>query len=214
MIPSVPSSSGFAVVDVETTGLDPRTDRIVQIGVVSLDRQGYNQGEWVSLVQPGRPMGATFVHGLTAQDVREAPSFTALIPQLEELLSGRAVVAHNAPFDVSFLNAAFERASYPFAIPAQATVCTMELSKIYLPEGRHSLPAAAERAGIQLTEHHRALADARAAAGLLQHYLQEEAKGNHYAEHAIARDGRVWKPAAWEGALRAAIDISWPEPLF
>lgn len=115
---------GYAVVDVETTGLSPVRDRIVEIGVVLLDESGEPEGEWQSLVNPLRGMGAVFVHGLTDADVADAPTLADLLPQIRGLFSGRALVAHNATFDVGFLNASFARAGYGMHVPREATVCT------------------------------------------------------------------------------------------
>lgn len=217
--PFAPSArGGFAVVDLETTGLDPKRDRILEIAIVNLDASGKSEAEWSSLVtpelSPGEKIGAQFIHGITEEDLRGAPKFAALLPAIKERLRGRAVVAHNARFDVSFLNAAFERVAFPFAIPEQATVCTMELSKIYLPAGRHSLVEASCRAGITVTEHHRALADAWTAAKLLQRYFEHEATGERYEKVAVSRDGRTFNPAAWSSALRAGVNLAWPDKLF
>ena len=104
---------GYAVVDVETTGLSPRNDRIVEIGVVVLDDSGEAEDEWSSLVNPGRSMRATFIHGLTDADVTDAPVLADLLPRIRATFAGRALVAHNASFDVGFLNASFARASHP-----------------------------------------------------------------------------------------------------
>ena len=62
--------AGLAVVDVETTGLNPATDRIIEIGVVTLDERGNVEGEWTSLINPECPVSAQFVHGITDDDVR------------------------------------------------------------------------------------------------------------------------------------------------
>ncbi len=202
---------GYAVVDVETTGLNPVRDRIVEIGVVLLDESGGQEGEWQSLVNPLRGMRAVLVHGLTDADVADAPTLADLLPQIRELLAGRALVAHNAAFDVGFLNASFARAGYGMHIPREATVCTMELSKIYLPPGRHGLTAAAERAGVAAAKRHRALADAHTAAGLLRHYLNAEANGVRYAKRAFSRSGKAVERAAWIEARGAAAELSWPD---
>ena len=205
---------GFAVVDVETTGLNPRTDRILEIGIVTADGSGRPTGEWSSLVNPGRPVAATVVHGLTDADVADAPPIAEVLPRVTALLAWKVVVAHNAAFDVGFLNAAYRHAGVDFAIPREATACTMELSKIYLPPGRHGLTAAAERAGVAMAERHRALADAHTAAGLLRHYLNAEANGVRYAKRAFSRSGKAVERAAWIEARGAAAELSWPDFLF
>ena len=208
------SSLGYAALDLETTGLDARTDRIVEIGVVLLDEQGSPEREWESLVNPLRPMGATEIHGVRGAEVAQAPSFSELLPQVERLLRGRILVAHNVRFDLAFLNEAFRRAGSPLHIPRNAAVCTMDLSRIYLPAGRHSLMAVAQRAGIAIEEHHRAITDARMCGRLLAEYLRREARGQRYATRARSRDGREITAAAWDDARRHAAEIIWPTPLF
>lgn len=206
--------AGFAVVDVETTGLNPATDRIIEIGVVTLDERGNLEGEWTSLINPERPVSAQFVHGITDDDVATAPTFAELLPNISSELEGRAIAAHNVLFDVGFLNASFKRSSFPMELPPEATVCTMELSKIYLPRGRHSLTSAAERAGITLSHHHRALADARAAAELLRVYLNAEMRGQRHQPRAVSRRGQVTEPASWIEAQIRARNLAWPVALF
>lgn len=208
------SSLGYAALDLETTGLDARTDRIVEIGVVLLDEQGSPEREWESLVNPLRPMGATEIHGVHGAEVAQAPSFSELLPQVERLLRGRILAAHNVRFDLAFLNEAFRRAGSPLRIPRNAAVCTMDLSRIYLPEGRHSLMAVAQRAGIAIEEHHRAITDARMCGRLLAEYLRREARGQRYATRAHSKDGREITAAAWNDARRHAAEIIWPTPLF
>ena len=97
--------------------------------------------------------------------------------------------------------------------PTAAAVCTMELSKIYLPAGRHSLVAAARRAGVELGHHHRALADAWTAAELLRVYLAAESSGRRFSERAVSRRGEVTEPASWVEAQLAALNLSWPKVL-
>lgn len=206
--------SGFAVIDCETTGLDPRAESIIEIGIVQLDSAGGYEGSWTTLVNPKRPVKAQFIHGISDDDVESSPTFTEVLTELVPQLANRAIVAHNAVFDVAFLNESFQRVSFPMTIPSQATVCTMELSKMYLPAGRHSLTAAAERAGIPLEGHHRALADARAAASLLQVYLAAEASGQRYENPVITRQGDHIGPAPWLQAEQVADHLGWPAALF
>lgn len=201
----------FAVVDLETTGLDPSRDRIVEIAILLLDHEGKTEGSWSSLVNPGRPVKATFIHGISDDDVADAPPFYQLLPVVARLMAGRAIVAHNASFDTGFLNAAFARSGYPARVTSDALVCTMELSKIYLPEGRHSLVAACERAGVALDRHHRALSDASATAGLLRCYLEAETRGQRFSQRAVSRTGTITLPAAWLRAQEEAKKIFWPD---
>ena len=196
--------AGFAVVDCETTGLDAASDRVIEIAVLLLDASGREEDRWSTRIDPGVSVGATHVHGLTDADVAHSPAFGAVAPTLASLLAGRAFVAHNASFDAGFLNSEFARSGFPYRVSADALVCTMDLSRIYLPFGRHSLSAVTERAGLACRPSHRALADAEVAAELLRFYLTSEAAGLRYEQSAQTRNGGTVRPASWLRALAFA----------
>ena len=161
--------AGFAVVDVETTGLFPARDRIVEFAVVHLDPDARATGEFGTLIDPRRDVGPTRVHGIRASDVSGAPTFPAAAAAIRRLLAGRVLVAHNARFDAMFLAAEFERCGMP--LPAAPVMCTMRLAGHYLGGlPARTLPACCQAAGVALSGHHSALHDARAAAGLLACY--------------------------------------------
>jgi len=111
---------GFAVVDVETTGLDVRSDRVVEIAVIHTDAAGRVDDEWTTLLNPCGPVGATHIHGITPIDVRRAPRFAEVIGELNARLAGRALVAHNVPFDMGFIQMEYARAGWPMP-PARRT---------------------------------------------------------------------------------------------
>src|SRR5699024_1581397 len=73
-----PLAPRFAVIDVETTGLDPERERIVEIAIVRADAQGRPIDHWATRLNPGIPMRATHVHGITDADVAGAPRFADL----------------------------------------------------------------------------------------------------------------------------------------
>lgn len=155
---------GFAVVDVETSGLSYRADRVVSLAVVLLAADGSFLGEWSSLTNPGGPVGATHVHGITDEDLVDAPSFHEVVGHVSALLRGRVVVAHNAPFDLGFLQMEFERSgwAWPAVVPH---VCTVRESIEFLPHlPRRRLADCAWASGVALIDAHSALGDARAAA--------------------------------------------------
>lgn len=201
----------YAVIDVETTGLAAWSDRIIDIGIVILDSTGSTIDHWSTLINPSRPVGSTLIHGITDSDVADAPTFSEALPLIIEHLSGRIIVGHNVAFDLEFLNAEFKRSLYSVAIPRDAAVCTMDQSRIYLPEGRHSLGACLTRAGIDLPLNHRGLDDALCSAALLNSYLAAEADGRRWADTAHDRNGRSVLPAEWERAAGAARSIMWLE---
>lgn len=161
---------GFAVVDVETTGLFAARDRVVEIAVIHTDEWGRIVDEWTTLLNPEQPVGPTHIHRITAADVRRAPRFADVIGELNSRLAGRALVAHNAPFDLGFLQTEYARAGW--ALPASPHLCTLDASWTYLPQlSRRRLSDCCWAARVQLADAHCALHDARAAAGLLASYL-------------------------------------------
>ncbi|MFB9903498.1 exonuclease domain-containing protein [Allokutzneria oryzae] len=191
---------GYAVVDVETTGLSSGWhDRVVEIGVVLLDRDGAVTGDWCTLVNPGRDLGPQHIHGITAAEVLGAPAFPEIAAELAGLLAGRVVVAHNLAFDARFLAAEFARAGMAVPVRSDLGLCTMELSKSYLTTSSRSLAACCAVAGIPLLQAHSALDDAYAAAGLMVTYLgMERARPEPWAALIEDAGTRRWpvSPAA------------------
>ena len=146
----------FVVFDLETTGIGAN-HRIVEIaGFVWESETDEIVGEFDTLVNPERNMPAdvTQIHGLTAEHVSAAPTFRELAPWLERIFVGRVAVAHNASFDVPFINREFERAGSEFRIVDFA--CT----KIAAGGGR--LADVSTSLGVELNDAHQAAGDARA----------------------------------------------------
>ncbi|RKT54438.1 DEAD/DEAH box helicase [Saccharothrix australiensis] len=169
-IAAVPAE--YAVVDVETTGFAARgRDRVIEVAVVRVAGDGTVLDEWSSLVDPRRRLRATSVHGITEADLTGAPTFADLAPVLAARLAGAVVVAHNAPFDMGFLDAEFSRTGHPPA--AVATLCTMKLDNRVHRTGHRRLRDCLAAANLLDTHDtaHRALPDAKATANLLRHYL-------------------------------------------
>lgn len=135
------------------------------------DIWGRPQGEWATRVNPQCSVGPTHVHGIRQEDVAEAPLFGDLVPQVVDLLRGRALVAHNARFDAGFLAYEFGRSGW--AWPNVPTLCTFESSRHFLPHlGNRNLADCCSACGVHLQNAHSALGDARATAGVLRRYFQ------------------------------------------
>lgn len=162
-----PPSMPFAVVDVETTGLSPTRDRIIEIAVVRCDPDGSIVDEWSTLLDPGRDPGPTHIHGIGAADLVGAPTFDDIAGPLCTRLAGSMIAAHNLSFDAGFLGAEFHRAGLP--VPDQPAICTLQLARHVLP-GRsgYSLAACAAALGIDHPDAHRALPDTRVTAAVLR----------------------------------------------
>jgi DNA polymerase-3 subunit epsilon len=97
----------FVAFDLETTGLESRTETIVEIGAVKFDRRGVI-ARFAALVDPGKPMPpeASRANGITDAMLAGQPKLDAVLPDFLRFIAGAALVAHNAPFDLSFVNAA------------------------------------------------------------------------------------------------------------
>jgi DNA polymerase-3 subunit epsilon len=150
----------LAFLDVETTGADPREDRITEVGLALVD-DGQPSEEWSSLINPGReiPAGIETLTGITNEMVAQAPGFAEVSLDLAARLQGRLLVAHNARFDYAFLRQEFRRAGMSFEA---RVLCTVRLSRALFPgERRHNLDALIERFGLSCPARHRALPDAR-----------------------------------------------------
>lgn len=177
---------GFAIVDLETTGLRP-TDSILQMAVILQNFDGTVTDQWSSYVRPRRvltaDLGPRHIHGITRRRVILAPSLPAAMRRLAALTSGRVVVAHNAPFDTRFLRTAAEQVGID--LPWAGVLCTLDLSRRLDPGRRrnHRLTTLCEEYGISLDQAHDALHDARATAELLPHLL----RGHTIASFSDAR---------------------------
>ncbi|MEV4872983.1 DEDDh family exonuclease [Streptomyces syringium] len=150
---------GYAVVDVETTGL-ARDDRIVSAAVYQLDARGQVEDQWYTLVNPERDPGPVWIHGLTTDVLSGAPLFPEIAGELAARLDGRVLVAHNAAFDWSMLAREFARARA--TAPVRQRLCTIALSKeLRLPLPNHKLESLAAHYGVVQQRAHHALDDAR-----------------------------------------------------
>ncbi|WEH42514.1 DEDDh family exonuclease [Streptomyces sp. AM 2-1-1] len=165
---------GYAVVDVETTGL-ARDDRIVSAAVYRLDARGEIEDHWYTLVNPERDPGPVWIHGLTSEVLEGAPLFTEIAGQLSEYLAGRVLVAHNAAFDWSMIAREYARASV--VAPVQQRLCTIALAKeLRLPLPNHKLSSLASHFGVVQERAHHALDDARVLAEAFRPSLRAAAR--------------------------------------
>ena len=162
----------LAAVDVETTGLNPQAgDRVCEIAVLRVD-PGEEPRLWVSLVNPGRPIGAgaQAVNGIADDDVADAPPFGTLITRINAGLDGAVLVAHNVPFDVGFLRAEYRRAGR--RLPTVPTLDTLELARRCFRFGRNGLGNVAWQLGVRVRGLHRAEGDVWATYHVLQRMIE------------------------------------------
>jgi len=162
---------GFAVVDVETTGLFPGGhDRVIEIAVVHADEYGRVTGKWATLLNPGRDLGPQHIHGIRSAEILDAPTIDEVAMDVVALLDGRVPVAHNASFDSRFIASELARAGVVLN-PDADFLCTMQLARTFLPGRGRSLADCCSASGISIENAHRALDDAVAATSLLQSFI-------------------------------------------
>ena len=155
----------LAVVDVETTGFAAsHSDRVVEIAVVRLSAQGDRLDEYETLINPQRDVGPTHIHGISAHDVCDAPTFAEVAGDIAARLQDAVFIAHNASFDRRFVMAEFGRLGYE--VDPSPSLCTMRLAGVAGLSGRR-LELCCEECGVGLAGHHTAICDARATAELL-----------------------------------------------
>lgn len=167
---SIMPLSRAAVIDVETTGFSPATDRIVAVGVVLVDFSRLD-GEFVAgerrtmeiTVDPGIPIpwGAAAVHGIRDRDVEGLPAFEDIADELGEFIGDRVVVGHNVAFDIRFLNSEFRRAGAR-TLEGNETFCTMTHFRQSNPGRGYGLDDVVRALGIEgrAQDRHNALEDA------------------------------------------------------
>ena len=151
------------VLDTETTGLSPATgDRVVEIGCVELVNFLPTGRTYQVYLDPEMPMpyGAQQIHGLTDAFLRDKPKFAEIAGDFVAFIEGAQVIAHNADFDIGFLNAELALAGRPFI--TSKVLDTVRLARQKYPGAQNSLDALCRRFNIDTSarEKHGALLDA------------------------------------------------------
>ena len=166
----------FCVVDLETTGGSPADSAITEVGACKV-RRGEVIGTFQTLVNPGQPVPAfvRLLTGLSDELLVEAPGIDTVLPSLLEFVRGTVLVAHNARFDVGFLNAALERGAYP-PLDNRVVDTAMLARKILAGEvPNHKLETLARHLRCPHQPTHRAFADVLATIDVLHHLIERVA---------------------------------------
>lgn len=161
----------FVVLDVETTGLHPARDEIIEIGAVRIEN-GIEVAEFSQLINPGRSLPDKIVEitGITTAMLRGMPALTDVMPDFEKFIDGAVLCAHNASFDMAFISRALARIGKPFDYPV---LDTLALARNLYPQSRnHKLGTLCKMLDISLTNAHRAVHDARATSLMLLKSLE------------------------------------------
>lgn len=138
------------IFDTETTGLDNKADRVIEIGGIELLNHFPTGRTFHVYINPGDRKvhpDALAVHGITDEFLKDKPVFAEIVSDLQEFFDGAKWIAHNASFDMGFINAEFERLSLP-PVPPDMVIDTLALARRKHPMGPNSLDALCRRYGI------------------------------------------------------------------
>ncbi|HET7730429.1 MAG TPA: DNA polymerase III subunit epsilon [Usitatibacter sp.] len=154
------------VLDTETTGLTPEEGhRIIEVACLELAGRRATGRHFHRFLNPERAIdiGATQVHGLTAEDLLDKPKFADIADELLEFVDGCELLIHNAPFDVAFLNAELTRIGRPRVESVCKVTCTLVMARDIHPGKKNSLNALCERYAVDHSQRtlHGALLDAQ-----------------------------------------------------
>src|SRR5690625_1146931 len=168
----------YVVFDVETTGLSAVYDTIIELAGVKI-RGGEIIDRFESFANPNKPISQTITDltGITDDMVKDAPQIDGVLKDFHEWTKETVLVAHNASFDIGFLNQGYQKISYPKI--TNPVIDTLELARFLFPQlGNHRLNTLCKHLDIELTQHHRAIYDAEATGYLfwkmLQNLLEKE----------------------------------------
>jgi DNA polymerase III subunit epsilon len=177
----------FCVLDVETTGLSPYYNNIIEIGIIKVSGLTITDS-YHSLVNPQKevPYYITQLTGITNDDVYDAPFFEDIADKISDFIAGHIIVGHNLSFDKSFLKKEFEACGRE--VNVTHNVCTLKIARrIYPALKSKSLGSVCNHLGIHNLSEHRALGDAKVTARLLIKMIAElkENYGIHFADELI-----------------------------
>ena len=147
------------VLDTETTGLDYTKEKMVEFAVVRLEN-GKIKGEFQTLINPEQHIrkSSIAIHGITAEMVADAPTEAEAMPKILEFIGDYPIVAHNAIFDYTFINEASIRTTGK-EIKNPRVDSQQMFKEVYPDLDSHGLDALTKKFNVDLTNHHRAMAD-------------------------------------------------------
>ena len=203
--------SEYVVFDIETTGLSPTNNRIIEIGAVRI-KDGRIQDTFSEFVNPEVPIPYTITKLTSITDVmvQNAPTIEVILPKFLEYIGDASVVAHNATFDTGFIRENAKRLGLVFD---STIVDTMTLAHILLPElGKYTLDRLCKQFGVVNEHHHRACDDAAATAEIFVKMIKMiKEKGittiHELNEAGAASPDAIRKAKTYHGIILAANEV-------
>jgi DNA polymerase III subunit alpha, Gram-positive type len=166
----------YVVFDVETTGLSAVYDTIIELAAVKI-KNGEVIDRFESFANPHKPLSATIINltSITDDMLQDAPEVEAVLKRFHRWAEDAVFVAHNASFDMGFLNVGYKKVGLEKA--ANPVIDTLELGRLLYPELKnHRLNTLAKKLDVELTQHHRAIYDAEATGYILLKMLRDAAE--------------------------------------
>ena len=166
----------YIAIDLETTGLNPKTERIIEIGAARVE-DGIVVQTYSTFVNPERELDARIreLTGICDDDLKDAPVLDTVLPELLAFCGELPLLGHHVIFDFSFLKRAAVNRKYTFE---HAGLDTLKICRHFMPEEeKKNLAAACRYFAVDPGESHRALSDALAA-----HHLYQELKNRYFLE--------------------------------
>ncbi|OCA83803.1 PolC-type DNA polymerase III [Pseudobacillus wudalianchiensis] len=188
----------YVVFDVETTGLSAVYDTIIELAAVKI-KDGEIIDRFESFANPHHPLSATTINltGITDDLVQNAPEVEEVLKKFKDWTGDAILVAHNASFDMGFLDAGYVR--YNLGKSSNPVIDTLELARFLYPVMKnHRLNTLAKKFDVELTQHHRAIYDAEATGYLFLRMLKDaNEKGITYHDELNTHmgDGGAYKRA-------------------
>ena len=195
-----PDTQTFVAIDLETTGLDPEKDKIIEVGAVKFTGD-QELGRFSSLVNPGRRLSEfiTSLTGISQGDVDAAPRWNSVSPDLAQFLGESPIVAHNASFDAGFLRA-------NGVYPRGPVFDTLDLAWVVLPsEPSYGLGRLAQQISAAHDTPHRALSDALVTRDL---FLYLNRRLGEFSHPVLAQLQRMSEQSGWPVGVLASLAIA------
>jgi len=177
------SEATYVVFDVETTGLSAVYDTIIELAAVKMYK-GNVIATFEEFINPGHPLSQTTIQltGITDEMVRDSKPEKTVLEEFAAFTEGTILVAHNASFDMGFLNNSYERNGMPEAV--NPVIDTLEMSRFLHPQLKsHRLNTLAKRYGVSLEQHHRAVYDSETTGSLCWIFLKEAREEHNILFH-------------------------------
>ncbi|MDG2348157.1 MAG: DNA polymerase III subunit epsilon [Gammaproteobacteria bacterium] len=214
--------------DTETTGIKPPDHRVIEIGCVEVINRKLTGNHFHAYINPQREVdeGAFRVHGLGYDQLKDKPLFEEVADEFIAFVDGAEILAHNAPFDVGFLNSEFKHINKTLKLEELGQITdTLKIARQLRPRQRNSLDALCQFYGVENS--HRKLHGALLDAELLANMYLKMTAGQHHLElksslvnesHALkqnlrATDSRkskiIIKPSADELSQMTEVDVLW-----